>query len=311
MAINLRRIEMGLDAAPKTQAQKAATPAKLFSGPGINPQTGASTVKQDQQKLAQSAVQNLAAGKPLTAAQRNILTVNTNASTTTKTSTTAPQTTTTQKTTPATTTTTQTPRITTQPAPSTATPPITSQPAPGSTAPPPASSPPPITAAPVSATPITFSDISSDPPPTIEEDPPIKSAPIDTVVFVDEAFSAEFVADILFEQIGGQEILSIARGDTVNGQKVIYQPIKNLGILQETYNPTSLLRLQGTSDRFFSNFLIDLRTKIPKRGSGLNGANYFLDLTTGNGVIELVNVKSDEQVQVQIISNGIIEELGI
>jgi hypothetical protein len=139
----------------------------------------------------------------------------------------------------------------------------------------------------------------------------VKSAPIDTVVFIDEAFSSEFIADLLFEDIAGQELLSIARNDTVNGQSVVYQPIKNLGILRDAYNPNNLLRLQETSDRFFANFIINLSEKIPNVGSGANGANYYLDLTTGDGVIELINIKSDEQVEVQIANAGTIEDVGI
>jgi hypothetical protein len=141
--------------------------------------------------------------------------------------------------------------------------------------------------------------------------PAIKTAPIDTVQFVDEALSAELLLDLLFEDVGGQELLTIARNDTVNGQDVVYQPFKNLGILQEIYNPTNLLKLQETSDKIFSNFTINLRDKIPKVGSGLNGANYYLDLAAGDGIIEFINLKSDEQVEVQIVSAGIIEDVGI
>ena len=139
----------------------------------------------------------------------------------------------------------------------------------------------------------------------------IKTAPIDTVEFVDESLSAELLLDLLFEDVGGQELLTIARNDTVNGQDVVYQPFKNLGILQEIYNPTNLLKLQETSDKIFSNFTINLRDKIPKVGSGLNGANYYLDLTAGDGIIEFINLKSDEQVEIQIVSAGIIEDVGI
>ena len=139
----------------------------------------------------------------------------------------------------------------------------------------------------------------------------VKSAPIDTVVFVDESFSSELITDLLFEDIAGQEILSIARNDTVNGQSVIYQPIKNLGIIRDTYNANNLLKLQETSDRFFANFIIDLAEKIPKVGNGANGANYYLDLTTGDGVIELINMRSDEQVEIQIANAGTIEDVGI
>lgn len=141
--------------------------------------------------------------------------------------------------------------------------------------------------------------------------PPVKSAPIDTVVFIDEAVSSELITDLLFEDIGGQELLTIARNDTVNGQSVSYQPIKNLNILQNAYNPSNLLRLQETSDKYFANFIIDLRDKIPKVGNGENGLNYYLDLANGDGVIEFINLKADEQVEVQIASAGIIEDVGI
>lgn len=139
----------------------------------------------------------------------------------------------------------------------------------------------------------------------------IKTAPIDTVEFVDEALSAELLLELLFEDVGGQELLTIARNDTVNGQDVAYQPFKNLGILQEIYSPTNLLKLQETSDKLFSNFTINLRDKIPKIGNGLYGANYYLDLEAGDGIIEFVNLKSDEQVEIQIASAGIIEDVGI
>jgi hypothetical protein len=142
-------------------------------------------------------------------------------------------------------------------------------------------------------------------------DTSVKAAPIDTVLFVDEGFSQEFITDLLFEDIAGQELLSIARDDTVNGQQVIYQPIKNLGILRDTYDVNNLLKLQETSDRFFANFLINLFEKIPKVGNGPDGKNYYFDETTGDGIIEFINMRSDEQVEIQISNAGIMEEVGI
>jgi hypothetical protein len=158
----------------------------------------------------------------------------------------------------------------------------------------------------VEPTPIAIPEVMTQP-----EVPPVKSAPIDTVVFIDEAFSSELITDLLFEDIAGQELLSIARNDTVNGQAVTYQPIKNLGILRDTYNPNNLLKLQDTSDRFFANFIINLFDKIPQVGNGENGANYYLDLTSGDGIIELINIRADEQVEVQIANAGTIEDVGI
>ena len=138
----------------------------------------------------------------------------------------------------------------------------------------------------------------------------VKSANLETILFNDEEFSSEFIVDLLFESVAGQELLTVARNDTVNGQNVVYQPIKNLNILQDTYNPTKLLAVYDTSDSFFGAFAINLRSKIPSIGTGANGKNYYLtDL--GDLVIEVVNVANDEQVEFQVADSGTIDELGI
>ena len=138
----------------------------------------------------------------------------------------------------------------------------------------------------------------------------VKSANLETILFNDEEFSSEFIVDLLFESVAGQELLTVARNDTVNGQNVVYQPIKNLNILQDTYNPTKLLAVYDTSDSFFGAFAINLRSKIPSIGTGSGGKNYYLtDL--GDLVIEVVNIANDEQVEFQVADSGTIDELGI
>jgi hypothetical protein len=179
----------------------------------------------------------------------------------------------------------------------------------------PAPAPAPVASAPVAPV-VTVAAPAAVPPPVPQPpDPPIfkavKAAPIDTVLFVDEKFSEEFITDLLFEDVAGQELLSIARDDTVNGQEVIYQPIKNLGILRDIYDINNLLKLQETSDRFFANFLINLFQKIPIVGNGPNGKNYYFDEDLGDIIIDFVNMRDDEQVEIQISNAGIIEQVGI
>ena len=181
----------------------------------------------------------------------------------------------------------------------------------------PAPAPAPVTPAPAAPAPDPVPVVQATPPEITADvvtpavDTSVKAAPIDTVLFVDEGFSQEFITDLLFEDVAGQELLSIARDDTVNGQQVIYQPIKNLGILRDTYDVNNLLKLQETSDRFFANFLINLFEKIPKVGNGPDGKNYYFDEATGDGIIEFINMRSDEQVEIQISNAGIMEEVGI
>jgi len=140
----------------------------------------------------------------------------------------------------------------------------------------------------------------------------VKTATPDIIEFDDENLIAnsEIIADLLFENIGGQELISLARYDTVNGQDVAYQPIKNLKVINQEFNPTSLLRLQKTSDRTFANFPIKLLSKIPNEGNGPNGTNVYRT-SLGSIILEFVNLEVDEQVEIQIATSGTIYEVGI
>lgn len=145
------------------------------------------------------------------------------------------------------------------------------------------------------------------PPPAIA--PKIKAAPIDTVLFNDDAVPKELVAKLLFEDIAGQELLTISRHDTVNGQDVSYSVIDNLKDIQREYNPKNIAKIRGTSEETFNNFAIDLSKKIPSNVSSQTGSNIYLN-STGDIIIELINVASDERVEIEITSSGTIEEIG-
>jgi LysM repeat protein len=138
--------------------------------------------------------------------------------------------------------------------------------------------------------------------------PPVKTAPIDTVLFNDDELPIEVMTDLIFENIGGQELINIARNDIVNGQQVSYQPIKNLSSIQQQYNPNNILALQSTSDKYFANFPIKLENKIPTPGTGPNGKHVYIDSTNGNLIIEAINIESDEQIEVEITVSGTIYE---
>jgi len=145
--------------------------------------------------------------------------------------------------------------------------------------------------------------VSNTPPP-----PPAKTAPIDTVLFEDSGMSIEIMTDLIFEDIGGHELLSISRNDIINGQQVSYSPIKNLGLIQQRYNPNNILKLQLTSDTYFANFAIKFEEKVPLEGNGPNGENVYIEEETGDLIIETVNMNNDEQIQIEIAINGTIYE---
>jgi hypothetical protein len=137
--------------------------------------------------------------------------------------------------------------------------------------------------------------------------PPIKTATLDIILFDEDTVTTDGMFDQIFENIGGQELISITRSDIVNGQKISYQPIKNLSAIQQRYNPNNILSLQQTADKFFAGFSIKLENKIPETGNGTNGENVYLN-ATGDLIIEFININPDEQIETQISVSGTIYE---
>jgi hypothetical protein len=119
----------------------------------------------------------------------------------------------------------------------------------------------------------------------------VKTATPDIILFDDQSLSTESMADLIFENIGGQEIS--------------YQPIKNVKLLQQSYNPNNILGIQKTSDKYFAGFPILFDQKFPNEGSGLNGQNIYVD-ESGNLVIEAIGLNNDEQIEVQLSTSGTI-----
>ena len=144
--------------------------------------------------------------------------------------------------------------------------------------------------------------ITTAPPP-----PPVKTATLDIILFDEDSVPIDGMFDQIFENIGGQELISITRSDIVNGQKISYQPIKNLSAIQQRYNPNNILSLQQTADKFFAGFSIKLEDKVPQVGNGINEENVYLN-ATGDLVIEFININPDEQIETQISVSGTIYE---
>jgi hypothetical protein len=134
----------------------------------------------------------------------------------------------------------------------------------------------------------------------------IKIPTTDIILYNDESTPIEVMSDLIFENIGGQEIINIARNDIINGQSVIYQPIKNLTSINFQYNPQNILSLQDTSEEYFKKFPIKLENTIPNVGTGPNGETIYIDTATGNLVINVINLNKDEQIEVEILNSGAI-----
>jgi len=147
----------------------------------------------------------------------------------------------------------------------------------------------------------------------------VKVATPDLLIFGEQAVAIEIMTDLIFEDIGGFELATISRHDLVNGQTVIYTPIKNLTDLYLQYNPNNVLRLQS-ADSFFKSLAISIPNYLPRYGNGYelvgdnedltkrvkvyNGKSIYIDPISGDLVINLINIKDNEQVEVEILTAG-------
>lgn len=134
----------------------------------------------------------------------------------------------------------------------------------------------------------------------------IKIATPDLLITEEDIVPIEVMTDLLFEDIGAEELINIARNDIVGGQNVIYQPIKNLSSIYLQYNPQNVLSLQNTSDTFFKNFPIKFENRVPDVGTGPNGEIVYIEANTGSLIVNVINLADDEQVEIQMLNSGSI-----
>lgn len=132
----------------------------------------------------------------------------------------------------------------------------------------------------------------------------VKVATPDIIMFNDDVVPEEAMVDVILEQIAGQELLLASRNDIVNGQTVVYQPIKNLAKIALRYNSKNILAVQNPSDVIFNNYPIRFEKSVPVVGTGPNGSTIYIDETTSDLVINVVGLNKDEQIEVQILSTG-------
>lgn len=127
----------------------------------------------------------------------------------------------------------------------------------------------------------------------------VKPATAD-IMLDSEALPIELMTNLIFENIGGQELINIARTDTLNGQKILYNPISNISDVALRFNPMNLVPVSDSSEKIFKLFSILLESRVPAFSVA---APITINAATGDLEINLVNVKDDEQVDVQIITS--------
>lgn len=138
-------------------------------------------------------------------------------------------------------------------------------------------------------------------------------------------FNAEHITKILFENLSAVELSIVERHDTIEGINQRYSIISNLSEIRKKYDIAKQLTVMDKFKPLTRIFTINLEDKIPQEDyivlEDLTATYQYLDEnnqivtrekgyyyidTNGDLVIELINIERNQQVEVEIDTNGTI-----
>lgn len=138
-------------------------------------------------------------------------------------------------------------------------------------------------------------------------------------------FNAEHITKILFESLSAVELSIVERHDTIEGINQRYSIISNLSEIRKKYDIAKQLTVMDKFKPLTRIFTINIEDKIPQEDyialEDLTATYQYLDEnnkivtrekgyyyidTNGDLVIELINIERNQQVEVEIDTNGTI-----
>ena len=142
------------------------------------------------------------------------------------------------------------------------------------------------------------------PPPGQKQTSQVKISSVNVVNRNYDATSVEQMERLYFQNVGGTEILSVTRHDTVGGEEVVFNNVDNLSELRSQFNPLNILMTTNLNS-LFSEYGVDIGQKI-----GALDETFSMNVDGGID-IQVFNVNRDEYVQVQIAKRVGEEEFGL
>ena len=143
---------------------------------------------------------------------------------------------------------------------------------------------------------------------------PVKIPDAEVVVFRQDQVSADALQKLYFEDVGGTEILAVARHDTVGGETVATAPIANLEDIKLQFNPLNILS-SINSNELFNQFAIDMSARVWDTNDSVYGEAEWiagvdedgLETNTLRGyiIVDIDDLKADEYIQVQVAGNNV------
>jgi len=120
----------------------------------------------------------------------------------------------------------------------------------------------------------------------------------------------------LFQDIGGTELISLVRHDTISGINVVYSVISDLTKVNIDFDPSLLLINQAKYQSIFNQYAINLTSKIPEaifyEENQQDPPNNLLTNSYFDGenlIIEFEGVRYTEVIEVEVETDGRIDRV--
>ena len=142
------------------------------------------------------------------------------------------------------------------------------------------------------------------PPPGQKQTSQVKISAVNVINRNYDATSVQQMERLYFQNVGGTEILSVARHDTVGGEEVVFNNVDNIFELRSQFNPLNILMTTNINS-LFSEYGVDIGTKI-----GALDETFSMNVDGGID-IQVFNINRDEYLQVQVAKRVGEEEFGL
>lgn len=119
------------------------------------------------------------------------------------------------------------------------------------------------------------------------------------------------LTSFIFEELGGTELITLMKRDTIDGIDPDYTVISNISEVRRNMDPVSLVSKRTRTESYFDRFAIELLDKIPDDQylSINNLQDFYYIASNGDLIIELENITASERIDVDIATSGTINEL--
>lgn len=119
------------------------------------------------------------------------------------------------------------------------------------------------------------------------------------IIVQDDTLSSELMTDLIFEEIGGQELLASSRSDLINSPlNISYSPIKNQRLVNLQFEPSKILSVIDRGSSMMST--LSLADYEPYDGFIDIVDNKYSVTSEGNIEIKFVNMSNADKVEIQV-----------